>query len=40
MYGIVISFKDFKASLGIAGSPWVGLKHFKAFFDSYQFVTL
>lgn len=32
MYGIVISFKDFRASKGILGSPWVGLKHFRRFF--------
>jgi putative aldouronate transport system permease protein len=40
MYGIQIAFKDFRASLGIMGSPWVGLKHFKNFFGSYQFGTL
>lgn len=32
MYGIIIAFKDFKMNLGILGSPFVGLKHFKAFF--------
>ncbi|MCI8624591.1 MAG: sugar ABC transporter permease [Provencibacterium sp.] len=37
MYGAQIAFKDFKAGLGIAGSPWVGLKHFKRFFNDYQF---
>lgn len=40
MYGIQIAFKDFKAFMGISGSPWVGLKHFKNFFGSYQFGTL
>lgn len=40
MYGIQIAFKDFKASLGILGSPWVGLKHFYNFFGSYQFGAL
>lgn len=40
MYGIQIAFKDYKAVLGINGSPWVGLKHFKAFFDAYYFVRL
>lgn len=38
MYGIVIAFKDFNPSLGILGSPWLGLKHFQTFFDSYVFI--
>lgn len=37
MYGIQIAFKDYKAVFGIAGSPWVGLKHFETFFNSYYF---
>ncbi|ACT04762.1 ABC transporter permease [Paenibacillus sp. JDR-2] len=37
MYGIIIAFKDFKSSMGIIGSPWVGMKHFEAFFDSFVF---
>ena len=36
MYGIVIAFKDYKISQSIMESPWVGLKHFKSFFTSYQ----
>lgn len=32
MYGIVVSFQDFVPSLGYLGSPFVGLKHFEAFF--------
>ena len=32
MYGIIIAFKDYMPSLGILGSPWVGLKHFQRFF--------
>ena len=35
MYGIQLGFKDFVATKGIWGSPWAGLRHFKAFFDSY-----
>ena len=31
MYGVQIAFKDFRASKGIWGSPWVGLKHFARF---------
>lgn len=38
MFGAQIAFKDFSAAKGIWGSPWVGLKHFKTFFNSYQFV--
>jgi len=37
MYGVVIAFKDFIATKGIWGSPWVGFKHFERFFDSYYF---
>jgi len=40
MYGIIIAFKDFKASRGILGSPWVGFKHFEQFFSSYYFFRL
>ena len=35
LYGIQIAFKDYKAIAGIAGSQWVGLKHFETFFKSY-----
>lgn len=35
MYGVQIAFKDYKAVRGIAGSEWVGFKHFKTFFDAY-----
>jgi putative aldouronate transport system permease protein len=37
MYGAVIAFKDFTATKGIMGSPWVGIKHFSRFFNSYDF---
>ena len=40
MYGAVIAFKDYVPKLGIGGSPWVGLKHFKAFFQSPTFPVL
>ena len=40
LYGIQIAFKDFKAVFGIAGSKWVGLKHFKNFFHAYYFKRL
>lgn len=34
MYGAQIAFKDYIPSLGIDGSKWVGVKHFKNFFSS------
>lgn len=34
MYGIQIAFRDFKASQGMWGSEWVGLKWFERFFTS------
>ncbi len=37
MYGVQIAFRDYKATQGIIGSKWVGFKHFKTFFESYQF---
>lgn len=37
MYGIVIAFQKFRPTLGIANSPWVGLKHFKTFFTDPYF---
>lgn len=33
----VIAFQDFKIVKGIKGSDWVGLKHFKAFFNDPTF---
>ncbi|GIP38426.1 sugar ABC transporter permease [Paenibacillus sp. J31TS4] len=37
MYGVQIAFKDFFATKGIWGSPWVGFEHFTRFFKSYYF---
>lgn len=36
MAGSVLAFKDYSFSKGIWGSPWVGLRYFKAFFRSYD----
>lgn len=33
IYGVQMAFKDYRSSLGILGSEWVGLKHFRAFLD-------
>jgi len=40
LYGLQIAFKEFRASMGIWGSPWVGLRHFKRFVTSYSFFEL
>lgn len=34
IYGVLIAFKDYKASLGILGSPWIGLDNFERFLNS------
>ena len=36
MYGATIAFKRYDFSVGILGSPWVGLANFEKFFKSYQ----
>lgn len=36
MLGAQISFRDFTPAKGIWGSTWVGLKHFKRFFNYYN----
>lgn len=40
MYGLQIAFKDFTISKGILNSPWVGLKHFRRFFNIAQFKSI
>ena len=40
MYGIQIAFRRFNPTLGITGSPWVGLTYFKQFFESYYFTDI
>lgn len=37
MYGVVIAFQNYKPTLGISGSEWVGFEHFKSFFNNHFF---
>ncbi|WP_207671304.1 ABC transporter permease [Paenibacillus cymbidii] len=37
IYGLIIAFKDYNVYEGILGSKWVGLEHFRRFFDSPDF---
>lgn len=37
MYGVLNAFQDYKILKGFWDSPWVGFKHFEAFFDSPDF---
>lgn len=37
MYGIQIAFRNFNFRLGISGSPWVGLKHFRSLLETASF---
>jgi len=40
MGGLVIAFKNYKVSLGIWGSKWIGFHNFTDFFSSYSFPQL
>ncbi|WP_226391891.1 ABC transporter permease [Ructibacterium gallinarum] len=40
MYGLQIAFKDYNLFKGITESPWVGMEHFKTFFESPYFFRL
>ena len=40
MGGIVLAFKDYSFRKGIWGSPWVGLRYFNTFFNSFDFTRL
>ena len=37
MYGLLMAFQNYKPSLGIMGSEWVGFRHFTNFFNSFYF---
>ena len=34
MYGVLMAFENYRPQLGVLGSEWVGLYHFKDFFTS------
>lgn len=40
MAGLVMAFQDYNPSVGFLNSPWVGLKHFKQFFNYGSFEML
>lgn len=40
MGGLIIAFKDYGLWLGVFDSPWAGLKHFRKFFSSPDFLLL
>lgn len=40
MYGAQIAFRNYNPADGFTGSPWVGLKHFERFVNSFQFERL
>ncbi|WP_217558960.1 sugar ABC transporter permease [Paenibacillus sp. GbtcB18] len=40
MSGIVMAFQDYKPALGISGSPWVGLKHFRYMWENDYFLKI
>jgi putative aldouronate transport system permease protein len=40
IWWLTISFKDYRLFAGFAASPWVGLKHYIAFFNSRDFVMI
>ena len=40
MFGLIMSFQDYKPMFGILNSPWVGFKHFERFFSDPSFFML
>jgi putative aldouronate transport system permease protein len=38
MIGLIVAFKDYSPFLGVQGSPWVGLQHFRTIFDDPEVV--
>jgi putative aldouronate transport system permease protein len=40
MYGLIIAFEQYRPALGFYKSPFVGLRHFRAFFNDVYFFRL
>jgi putative aldouronate transport system permease protein len=40
MYGLIIAFQNYRPNLGFSRSPFVGLRHFKSFFNDVYFFRL
>lgn len=40
MYGVLMAFQDYNIFEGMAGSEWVGLKHFERFFEDPRFLEI
>lgn len=40
MYGLIISFQDYKPYKGMTGSEWVGMKHFSRLFTEPDFLNI
>ncbi|MDQ0196629.1 ABC transporter permease [Paenibacillus wynnii] len=40
MSGVLMAFQDYKPALGIADSPWVGLKHFRYMWENDYFLQI
>jgi putative aldouronate transport system permease protein len=40
MVGLQLAFKDFSIRKGLFGSPWVGVKYFEQFLNTYSFWTI
>lgn len=40
MYGLIISFQNYKPYQGIMGSEWVGLEHFRRIFTEPEFLNI
>lgn len=40
LWGLLMAFENYDPGKGILGSPWVGLKHFVAFFTDDNFILL
>ena len=38
MYGILLAFKDYSPRLGVWGSPWAGLSHFREMLVDPNFI--